>query len=104
LTCRRTVAENVAILRTAGAPCSELNSVDQMIGHAQVQASQILQPITLADGVAHSVVALPVRIDGSRGTRFQQPPLLGADSNRILSEIGYDAARVQKLRDGGVVG
>lgn len=103
-TCTRTVAENLEILRSVGAPCSELNSVAQMIKHEQVLASKMLMPIKIAGGTEHQVVALPIRIDGSRGSRFDEPPTLGRDSERVLREIGYDAARVQMLRDTGVVG
>lgn len=94
----RPAAEIVAVLRAVGAPCSELNSVADMLDHAQVKAVEIVRPLPLANQADHRVVALPVKVDGQRGSRFNQPPELGADTGAVLSALGYDEQQIAALR------
>ena len=61
------------------------------------------------DTVAHpdaaeglSFVASPIRIDGARLTGTAAPKL-GADTERLLADLGYDAARIAALRADGAV-
>ena len=49
--------------------------------------------------------ALPTagfKLNGSRVAPEQAPPLLGADNESVLAELGYDAAQRRALRDDGV--
>ena len=99
----RPVKEVVALLRAAGAPCSELNSVEEMLAHAQVEAVGIVQSLPVADHPDHRVVALPVKINGARGARFEQPPELGADTDSVLAGIGYSAVQLAAFRAAGAI-
>jgi crotonobetainyl-CoA:carnitine CoA-transferase CaiB-like acyl-CoA transferase len=47
-------------------------------------------------------LANPVRIDGQRLVNVAAPKL-GADSDEILAEIGYDARGIERLREQGIV-
>lgn len=97
------VAEVVAAMRAAGAPCSELNSVDQMLAHPQVEAVGIVRALPVADHADHRVVALPLKIDGARGAHFDQPPELGADTDAVLAGIGYGADQLAAWRAAGAI-
>jgi len=97
------VADAVERMRAVGAPCSEMNSVDAMLAHAQVDAAGIVRPLPVADHDAHRVVALPVKIDGARGSRFDQPPELGADTDGVLRALGYDSNQLDMLRASGAI-
>jgi crotonobetainyl-CoA:carnitine CoA-transferase CaiB-like acyl-CoA transferase len=99
----KTVDETVACLRAAGAPCSELNGVDKMIEHAQVRAAEIVRTLPVPGGEDHRVVALPVKIDERRGSRFEQPPELGADTDKILEALGYGAEQRAEMRAAGSI-
>jgi crotonobetainyl-CoA:carnitine CoA-transferase CaiB-like acyl-CoA transferase len=99
----RTTAAIVAALRQAGAPCSELNDVSQMLAHEQVEAVEIVAPMPLADGSDHKVVALPLKANGKRSTSLRPPPALGEDTDRVLARVGYDQAAILALRAQGVV-
>jgi crotonobetainyl-CoA:carnitine CoA-transferase CaiB-like acyl-CoA transferase len=56
-----------------------------------------------ADGHApvHGI-ASPVRVPGEAQPQ-QSAPALGADSDALLAEIGYTAARIEALREAGVI-
>jgi crotonobetainyl-CoA:carnitine CoA-transferase CaiB-like acyl-CoA transferase len=101
---KQTTAAIVAALRKAGAPCSEMNDVSQMLAHEQVAASGIVAPLPLDTAPAHRVVSLPLKIDGERGCKPAPPPELGADTARILAGFGYDAAAIAKLTAEGAIG
>ena len=68
----------------------------------QVQANNYLQPVEYgADRTLH-MVSGPVQFDGeSLGAR--PAPQLGADSERVLSELGYDAQAIIDLKVAGAV-
>lgn len=97
------VKEIVSLLRAAGAPCSELNSVEDMLQHPQVEAAQIVRALPVADHPDHRVVALPVKIDGMRGSRFDQPPELGANTDEILGGLGYNDHELAGFRAAGAI-
>jgi formyl-CoA transferase/CoA:oxalate CoA-transferase len=69
-----------------------------MLEHEQVAAVEIVRPLPVADHTDHRVVALPVKIDGQRGARFDQPPELGADTGAVLAALGYDLQQIAALR------
>ena len=67
-----------------------------------------LETIGMRDSVAHpdrdkiNVLANPIKLDGQRLPN-RAAPLLGADSDALLDELGYDGEAIAKLRDGGIV-
>ncbi len=67
-----------------------------------------LETIGMRDKVDHpdrknmEVLASPIKLDGQRLPN-RAAPLLGADSDAVLSELGYDDNTIAKLRDGGIV-
>jgi crotonobetainyl-CoA:carnitine CoA-transferase CaiB-like acyl-CoA transferase len=96
-------AEIVDRLRRAGAPCSEMQDVSQMLGHEQVAASGMIAGIAIENAPDHKVVALPIKIEGKRGGLLATPPALGADTAEVLQAAGLDAARIDSLRAAGIV-
>lgn len=103
LTLQRSTSDLVAALRRAGAPCSELNDVGALTGHAQVAAMEMLPRLPVEGVPDHRVVALPVKANGTRGAALAPPPALGADTDALLAEIGLDPARIEELRRSGAV-
>jgi crotonobetainyl-CoA:carnitine CoA-transferase CaiB-like acyl-CoA transferase len=74
-----------------------------MLNHDQIKASGIVKELPVAGGLTHQGVALPVKIDGTRGVPFEQPPTLGADTDRLLTTLGYDSSRLRGLRECGAI-
>lgn len=104
LTSQFPTGEIVARLRRAGAPCSEMHDVSQMLGNEQVLASGMIADMPV-DGVPdHRVVALPLRLDGERNGPPRSPPGLGADTAAVLAEFGIGTQRLAQLRDAGIIG
>lgn len=104
LTARLKAGEIVARLRRAGAPCSEMHDVAQMLGNEQVLASGMIAAMPV-DGVPeHRAVALPLKLDGARNGPPRPPPGLGADTAAVLAEFGIGTQRLAQLREAGTIG
>jgi crotonobetainyl-CoA:carnitine CoA-transferase CaiB-like acyl-CoA transferase len=62
----------------------------------------------MIDTVAHpdredlKVLANPIRLDGARLAN-RAAPLLGADTDTVLGEVGLSTAEIAALRDQGVL-
>jgi crotonobetainyl-CoA:carnitine CoA-transferase CaiB-like acyl-CoA transferase len=82
--------------------------VAPVFGLDQALDNPWLDEIGMHDVVQHPdrdrlrVLSSPIRVDGERLPN-RAGPLLGADSDAILSELGYDAADIAGLRAGGVI-
>jgi crotonobetainyl-CoA:carnitine CoA-transferase CaiB-like acyl-CoA transferase len=67
-----------------------------------------LETIGMVDTVAHPdrpelrVLANPIRVDGKRLPN-RAGPLLGADSEDILAEHGFDAQEIARFKSAGVI-
>jgi len=103
-TLRRSTAECIALLRAAGAPCSELHDVSQMLAHEQVQALGLLTDVPLPAAPGHRAVGLPFSSGGERGRAPVPPPALGADTAAVLGGLGLDEAALAVLRQQRVIG
>lgn len=54
------------------------------------------------DGILKTI-GPAVKFQDTKMSVRRKPPLLGEHTTEVLSELGYDAAQVEKLRSGGVV-
>ena len=82
--------------------------VAPVYGLDQAMDNPWLVEIGMRDVVPHPdrgelhVLASPIKLDGKRPPN-RAGPLLGADSDGLLAELGYDPDDVARLRAGGVV-
>jgi crotonobetainyl-CoA:carnitine CoA-transferase CaiB-like acyl-CoA transferase len=82
--------------------------VSPVYGLDQAMDNPWLGAIGMRDVVAHPdrpelhVLASPIKLDGQRLPN-RAGPLLGADSDAILAELGYDENDIARLRAGGIV-
>ncbi len=83
-------------------PIAPVNRLDAALDNPFVHATGMVQTIDHPDLPDMRVLANPIRIDGQR-LPTQAAPLLGADTDAILREIGYDADAIDRLRSAAVV-
>jgi crotonobetainyl-CoA:carnitine CoA-transferase CaiB-like acyl-CoA transferase len=89
-------------LNAAGAPSAAIWRIEEVIEHRQVKARGLIQEVESPWGrlrFAGSGVTL------AHGTPKldKLAPLLGADTDAILAQVGFGPAEIAALRDGGVV-
>jgi formyl-CoA transferase/CoA:oxalate CoA-transferase len=103
-TSRMSSADCVALLREAGAPCSTINSVDQVEANEQVAAMRMIRPLPAPHLPDFRTVDLPVAIDGEKASLRHAPPLLGADTDAVLKWAGFGPAEIEALKACKAVG
>jgi crotonobetainyl-CoA:carnitine CoA-transferase CaiB-like acyl-CoA transferase len=89
-------------LNDAGAPCASIWKVEEIIDHPQVVARGAVQTVDSPYG--------PIRLMGSGfqmahgGGRLDTlAPEVGADTDAVLAEIGYDEAAIAALRADAII-
>jgi crotonobetainyl-CoA:carnitine CoA-transferase CaiB-like acyl-CoA transferase len=98
----KTLADWRDILSRQDGQWDVVQHVGEMAADAQVQANRYLQAVPVTAGRAIPMVSVPMQFDGAplpaRGS-----PDLGADSDAILTGLGYDENAIIELRIAGVV-
>ena len=89
-------------LNDAGAPCASIWKIEEIIDHPQIAARNVMQTVDSPYG--------PVRLMGSGfqmahggGTLDTIAPEPGADTDAVLTEIGYGEAAIAAFKADGVV-
>jgi crotonobetainyl-CoA:carnitine CoA-transferase CaiB-like acyl-CoA transferase len=101
---RRTTAEWIAALETAGVPCGPINTLEDVFNDPQIQARQMKITMPHAAGADLSLVANPVRLSATPTSYRLAPPLLSADTEAVLCErLGLTPADVEALKQQGLV-
>lgn len=100
---QRTVADITETLLGAGLAVAEVRTYADAAADPHVRARGMLQDTVHADGTTLPITG-PAAKFSRTPTRVRTPaPPLGAHSDEILAELGYDAERVARLRAAGIV-
>ena len=93
----------LADLEAAKVPCGPINDLAEVFADAQVRdrAMTVEMPHPLAGTVR--MVASPMKLAQTPVRYRRAPPLLGADTDAVLAELGLDAAAIAGLRDRGAI-
>ncbi|MDF1722198.1 MAG: CoA transferase [Minwuia sp.] len=98
----RVSADWIDWLNAAGVPCGPINSIDQTFADPQVRHLEMARKVA-DDGPDLTLVAQPIQVGDHDPALRHRMGAKGADTDDILAEIGYDAARIAALRDGGII-
>jgi crotonobetainyl-CoA:carnitine CoA-transferase CaiB-like acyl-CoA transferase len=99
----RGVAEAVAALEAAGIPAAPVRSYAEAAADAHVTAREMLQRAPGSEPASPPLTGPAAKLSRTPTRVRSAAPALGAHSDEILAELGYDAAARQQLRDEGVV-
>ncbi len=83
-------------------PAAPVHDIAQALDNPFVIDNGRLQTFVHPDAGAYRLVAPPIRCDDTQPPAHPAPAL-GADTDTILGELGYDAARRAQLRDAKVI-
>ena len=98
---KRSAAEWSTLLNAAGVPAGEVLSVPEALEHPQMVERGLVKRFTDAPGVERdvAVVRAGFRLASGDPAPNGPPPRLGADTDRILEELGCGAAEIAALRE-----
>ncbi len=100
----RTTADWVAALAPLGVPCAAVGTPAEALADPQVEARDGLASYEHPALGTVRQVATPLRLSGET-VAMERAPRRGEHTDEVLRELcGYDAARVQALRDAGAIG
>jgi crotonobetainyl-CoA:carnitine CoA-transferase CaiB-like acyl-CoA transferase len=98
----RTLAEWREILGRQDGQWDVVQDVGEIKDDVQAQANNLLQTIDYGDGSTIPLVAVPMLFDGE-ALPARRSSDLGADSDMVLAELGYDEGAIIDLKVKGVV-
>jgi crotonobetainyl-CoA:carnitine CoA-transferase CaiB-like acyl-CoA transferase len=98
----RDLAEWREVLSRQDGQWDVVQHVGELKNDRQVQANRYMQAVTHEDGSQLQMVSIPMQFDGN-ALPAKPAPKLGADSEAILGDLGYDEEKVLGLKVAGVV-
>jgi crotonobetainyl-CoA:carnitine CoA-transferase CaiB-like acyl-CoA transferase len=98
---RRTTGDWLQVFASA-VPAAPVNDLAQALENPFVTGHGRLQALPHATRGSYRMVAPPVRCQGE-DPPARAAPGLGAHTDELLRELGYDSARIRALRDNGVI-
>ena len=99
----RSAIEWEHVFAAAGVPVGAVRSVSEVLGEAHVAARELFRRLDLPEqGRSAAIPTAGFKLNGRRVAPEHAPPVLGADNETVLAELGYDASQRRALREGGV--
>ncbi len=100
LAARHTHAELIAKLEGTGLPFAPIARPEDMFDDPHLLASGGLEPVTLPDGRETALPTLPIAMGDPSEPRAAALPAPGADSRRVLADLGYSEPEIDALVGG----
>lgn len=99
-----TVEEWVACIQAVKVPVGAINNVAQALSEPQLQARDMLVNLPHVLNPDFTMVASPLKLSRSPVEYHRPPPMLGQDTDAVLSaRLGLDASQLKILRERGII-
>jgi formyl-CoA transferase len=103
VTRQKTSAEWVTLLNDAGVPCGPIYTIDRTFADPQVQHLAMAQPVHSPVLGDIEIVGHPVSHGDTRQPVRSPAPELGADTEDVLTSLGYTKEQIEDLAKRGVI-
>jgi crotonobetainyl-CoA:carnitine CoA-transferase CaiB-like acyl-CoA transferase len=90
------------ILNDAGAPCSSIWNLDEVIDHPQIVAREALHHVDTSIG-PQRMAGLGFKLANGPGRIDRAAPRLGQHTDEVLAKAGYTADEIARLRASNIV-
>ena len=99
----RSVDHWIELLNRIGVPCGRVLDLHQVFDDPQTRHQQMRITIDHPQHGKLDVLGFPIKFSDDPCRMHLPPPLLGADTDAILAELGIDSDSVADLRSRGVI-
>lgn len=94
----------IDVLAEAGVPCGPVNELGEVFINPQVRERGMVVHLPHPQRRAMPMLANPIRLSETPVQYRMRPPLLGEHTDEVLAALpGFDATRLQALREQGVI-
>ena len=98
-----TVAAWIERLNRAGVPCGRVMDLAEVFSDPQVRSQEMVVEI---DHPGHGPVRMtgfPIKLSATPARLRRPAPALGEHTDAVLTDLGYDADRIARLKERGIV-
>jgi crotonobetainyl-CoA:carnitine CoA-transferase CaiB-like acyl-CoA transferase len=100
----RPAADWLKRLEAAGVPAGRIRTVPEVCESEHLKARGMVVALPHPKAGTVKMMGVPIRLHGTPGRPTTAAPLLGADTEAVLTRVlGVRRAEIRRLRDGGVV-
>ncbi|MFK7945296.1 MAG: CaiB/BaiF CoA transferase family protein [Paracoccaceae bacterium] len=99
----RATTEWLDLLEANGVPAGPIYDVGEMFNDPQVTHLGIAQPVAHPDGGQTHLIGQPVTLSRTPATLDTPAPDLGADTDEVLREFGFEPDEIADLRISGAI-
>ena len=101
---KRERTEIAEALRAAGVPAGEVNSVREILSDRHIAERGMVQEFDHPTAGKFPALRTPLQFSGFENPKTSAPPLLGADTDAVLSNLlGLSSEAIGKLRERGAI-
>jgi crotonobetainyl-CoA:carnitine CoA-transferase CaiB-like acyl-CoA transferase len=98
---KQPIAHWLDVLNAAGVPCGRVMGLREVFDDPQIRHQQMRLTIEHPRHGRLDVLGFPIKFTDDPCRIHRVPPDLGADTDDLLSELGYDADAIARLRASG---
>jgi crotonobetainyl-CoA:carnitine CoA-transferase CaiB-like acyl-CoA transferase len=103
----RSAAELATLFERAGLPFAPIRRPEDLFDDTHLNATGGLADVIVPDGAkagqAVKTTLFPIALAGQRLGVRQHPPRFGADTDALLTELGYARGDIRRFRDQAIV-
>jgi crotonobetainyl-CoA:carnitine CoA-transferase CaiB-like acyl-CoA transferase len=75
-----------------------VRDIGQMLNDPQLEAREMIKTLMHPTVGATKVIGAPIKLSENEATVRTPPPVLGQDTDAVLSELGYTTSEIADLR------
>jgi len=100
---RRPSAAWIERFEAAGVPVGPVHQIGDMLSDPQVAARDMVIEVDHPRAGRTKALGTPIKFPEARGDLTRPAPLFGQHTREILGQLGYSAAEIEALQQGGIV-